>query len=54
MRRPREGAGQTVRLLATTRTLRVRICPLCAAVVLAVGVEQHARVHAAGGGRDDR
>ena len=44
-----------MRLLATTRTLRVRICPLCAAVVLAVGAEQHARVHAADiHARDDR
>jgi hypothetical protein len=44
-----------VRLLATTATLRVEICPLCAGLVLASGAEQHARVHAVGIlGRDDR
>ena len=43
-----------MRLVAVTGTLRVEICPLCAGLVLTLGAEQHARVHAVGiRGRDD-
>ena len=38
------------RLLTTRWLLRVVVCRLCCAVVLADGIEQHARVHAVANG----
>jgi len=35
------------RLLHTAGVLRVQICPLCAALIVAQGRDQHERVHAA-------
>ncbi|OLM08982.1 hypothetical protein Ae707Ps1_5929 [Pseudonocardia sp. Ae707_Ps1] len=35
------------RVLCTRGALAVTVCPLCAALVLTDGLEQHARVHAA-------
>jgi hypothetical protein len=39
--------ARAVRLLTTRGLLRVRVCALCAAVVLADGVDRHAAAHRA-------
>ncbi len=43
--------GALYRLLSLSGLLRVRVCPLCAALVLAAGESQHARVHVTETGR---
>lgn len=39
--------GRLLRVLTLGGVLRVRVCELCAALVVAEGLEQHARAHAA-------
>jgi hypothetical protein len=41
-----DAARRMIRLLALSGTVRVVVCPLCAALVVAEGVRQHEHVHA--------
>lgn len=40
-------AGTVLRLLATSGTISVVVCPLCAALLVADGEQQHGLVHRA-------
>ena len=39
------GRRRLLRLVTVAGLLRVRVCPLCAALVVAAGAMQHDRVH---------